>query len=370
VLGFSLNDVAGRLLARRVASAAELTSAAALIALPLGVLGMAVTGFVGIEFRHGFLADADIPSIWVAASSVFLIIVTNAVGGVLIRTGAMRWYFRAFAAGAVTQFLVTLALDAAGALSPSLALAAYAFSLLVTLILCLMAVAAEIGRAGVIPRFNPVVLRSFLRGSGFLHVTTLGNYLNLRLDLLLVGALASARQAGLYSVSTALAGIGFTAFETLSLALAHPVTQADDDDAVRQTVEFIQRSWILIGAATALTAAIAYPIVRLLYGSNWTGSVLPLLILIVAGGAVTMGGIFHLALLRFGRPRGLAIASVAAAAVNLGANVLLIPVAGIAGAALASVVSYWLLAIILARMFLRATSVDGAELLHIRVPTR
>jgi O-antigen/teichoic acid export membrane protein len=157
----------------------------------------------------------------------------------------------------------------------------------------------------------------------------------------------------------------FALFETISQALAYPVTQSSDRDAIKHTVGFIQRSWVILAVAIAITAAAAEPVIRFVYGNQWSGSIVPLIILTTATGALAIAGSLYIALLRFVRPILLAGAAIAAAAVNIAANFALIPLWGIDGAATASVLSYWLLAGLLVRLFSRATQVRPSLLFKV-----
>lgn len=355
VFGFSLEDVAGRILAQRRMAARELMRMQAALLPALSIAGSLLAGFLGIVLRRRYLAHADVATVWLSASTILLAIPANALGGTLVRIGGLSWYFRSLAIGAVAQVSFVAIVAGMGSLSPRLAVLAYVLSLVITLAILYSTIASRLGRGAFLPRFSSRLIRSFARGAVSLHAATIGNYLNLRVDLLLLGALASPRQVGLYSVAASLAALVFAGFETISQSLAHPITELSHQDAIRHTVEFIRRTSPIAAIIIALTAAAAYPLVRFVYGAQWTDSVPPLLILAGAAGGLAIGGNFHLALLRYGRPRLLAAATISAALVNVGANLLLIPIAGINGAAAASLASYWFVAIVSAVMFSRAT---------------
>jgi O-antigen/teichoic acid export membrane protein len=102
-----------------------------------------------------------------------------------------------------------------------------------------------------------------------------------------------------------------------------------------------------------VVAAAAYPAILVLYGREWVGSALPLAILVVGAVAIPLAGPARAYLVREGRLRDISAITLGTLAANIVLNVATIPLIGIAGAALASLVTYWALGLLLARQFRR-----------------
>lgn len=93
----------------------------------------------------------------------------------------------------------------------------------------------------------------------------------------------------------------------------------------------------------------------IVYGDSWRGSVLPFVILLVALLAMVIESPVRNLLLGVGRPWSISAAGFAAMLVNVALNLALLPVLGLAGAALASTVSYWLAAGLMLWLLARRT---------------
>jgi O-antigen/teichoic acid export membrane protein len=246
-------------------------------------------------------------------------------------------------------------LSSVGRLTPELALvatfagyAAYATGLTFALV-------RRIGRVALVPRFDPRLIRPAIRHGLALHLSTIGLFLNFRVDLFLVAALLSAREAGLYSLAVGLAEFVFLGAFTLAQSAMRVQTEESEEVAARYTLRFIRRSWLLAAALAGLTSIAAYPFVLVVYGSVWAPSVAPLVVLTAAAVALTLEAPLRTFLIRVVRPAALWRPAAIALAVNVGLNLILIPALGITGAALASLISYGCYGVLLLRLFHNAT---------------
>jgi O-antigen/teichoic acid export membrane protein len=204
--------------------------------------------------------------------------------------------------------------------------------------------ARAVGARALTPIAEMRLVRLALHTGVRLQPASVALWLNLKIDLLIVGLLATTHAAGLYSLSATLAEIVFVAVATIGLAALETQTKADPKTAVAYTVDFIGQNLGLAIVLGTLAAAISYPFVVLVYGSAWTGSVLPFALLMPAVVALAVEGPARDLLVRIASPLAISVASLAGLAVNVGLNFLLIPTIGISGASLASVVSYWVAA--------------------------
>jgi O-antigen/teichoic acid export membrane protein len=195
-----------------------------------------------------------------------------------------------------------------------------------------------------------------------------------RADVVLLGILAPAASVGIYVVayqSVEPILILATAGTATILALGH-TTDAREGGAV--TARLI-RETVLIGGLLAVLAAVLAPIlVPVVYGPAFADAVGPLIILLPGIVALAVARVAMSDILRRNLLEWLAGIAIIAAALNVGLNLALIPIAGPSGAALASLGSYVLLAAFAIAVDLRAggfaartlipTSADVADVLR------
>jgi O-antigen/teichoic acid export membrane protein len=186
--------------------------------------------------------------------------------------------------------------------------------------------------------------------------------LSSRIDLLIVGALASARSAGLYSLALTLASSAYLVTRTLSLSVLDRQMQDEVGAALRFTAMFVRQAFALGLATCGVVAALSYPFITIIYGSAWHGSVLPFAILIVAVGAMAPEEPVRQMLFRVGRPLQLSVVAWMGVAVNAAATVAMFGALGITGAAIGSVVAFWLYAAIMMIVLTRTTGIRGRDL--------
>ena len=121
-----------------------------------------------------------------------------------------------------------------------------------------------------------------VRGGIALQPTAIALYLNIRVDLLIVGALTSARATRPLSLAASLAGVVLVGAAQLALAGMRRQTDAPLLQANRYTVEFIRQTSIVVVVGSLLAAAAMWPLLRLGFGRTWTPSALPAAILCLA----------------------------------------------------------------------------------------
>jgi O-antigen/teichoic acid export membrane protein len=167
-------------------------------------------------------------------------------------------------------------------------------------------------------------------------VGSLSSLLNARLDQLLVGVLASTRSLGAYAVAVNAAEIVFYVPTAFALALLSTIARdAPDLRALRVTLAF--RAALLVTAALSIVGALLGPlVVPLVFGAQYGESVLPYVLLLPGGLGFTATGILSPALLLWSSPRLASVGPGIALVVGVVLDFQLIPVHGVAGAALAA----------------------------------
>jgi O-antigen/teichoic acid export membrane protein len=355
VFHLSIESAVGRLLARREATPVELARLSVQASIVLGGAGAVAALAIGLAARDDLLGAASTTAIVYAAATVPPSVAGTLFAALLLRRGRVRAFGYIQAGQAAAQFALLLAAAATDALTPESTLLINLIATAGVVAAMGIALARDLGAGALLPLLPLHRSLRAVRLGASLHLATVGAYLNLRIDLLLVGAVLDARRAGLYSLAVVLAELVGIATATVASSALQGQTELEERAAIRYTLDVVRQSLAAAVLLSVLVAAFAYPFVVVVYGATWRGSVLPFVILLVALLALVIEAPIRSLLLRVGRPRSISAAAFGAMLVNVALNLALLPVLGIAGAALASLVSYWLVAALMVWLLGRRT---------------
>lgn len=184
---------------------------------------------------------------------------------------------------------------------------------------------------------------------GFLSLTTYN------FDILLIGLLAGAHAAGIYGAAyrlVALPAVLATSYFS-SLLPSLDRTYKEGGQTLRSLLDKSVRLTAVVGVGLGVGGSmLARPGFELLYGAQYLDSVLPFQILIWSVTLLFINRNFRVLLVSFGHQRYQLLVVASAAGLNVGLNLLLIPLYGLAGAAVATVLSE-LLTLFLSYFFTR-----------------
>ncbi|TQL88223.1 O-antigen/teichoic acid export membrane protein [Actinoallomurus bryophytorum] len=227
------------------------------------------------------------------------------------------------------------------------------------------AVPAVVAMSAVRPRFRDrdraLARRAIGMGLRY-HPGHISLYLLLRVDVLILNALTSRTAVGLYSVAVMLMDLTRTAADSVAQVTLHQQMGDDHDSATALTVRTTRLATLLAAGSVGLMCAAAPFLIPLVYGSAFAGSLSPLLALapgLVALGATRTLGSF---LLRLHRPLVTSCLAFGVLVANVALNLLLIPMWGIVGCALASSAGYCALAALQTAWFVHVTGVPYRRL--------
>lgn len=196
------------------------------------------------------------------------------------------------------------------------------------------------------PAWRPDLLRPALAMGIRGQAGNVLQFLNLRLDLLMIPALLELSAAGTYlvavRVSEVIAQVGNAAASLIFPAVA--------GQAVRETAlteNTIRVSLGVVVVAAVLLAVLSEPLLALAFGPEYAPAADSVRILAVAMVPLTLTRILAGDLKGRGRAGLVSVAMLCALIVTAGLNLLLIPPLGIAGAAIASLVAYLVSATVL-----------------------
>lgn len=202
-------------------------------------------------------------------------------------------------------------------------------------------------------------LRTVVRFATPAYGSNVLQYLNYRFDLFIVAYFRDLREVGLYALAASLAQLVWLVSNSVGTVVFARIGSSNDEPSAAATrTAALARGLLLIQLVLAATlAVVAQPLLRVLYGTAFEPAVSALWLLLpgvaVFGGATVLAA--HLAGL--GRPGlNLRVAAVSLV-VTVVLNMMLVPMLGMNGAAVASSASYVTTWAMTALLFSRATSV-------------
>ena len=195
---------------------------------------------------------------------------------------------------------------------------------------------ADRRRGRAVPGENPASARTFW---AFSAPRAVGASLETALDwsdVLVVAALTSPRDAGIYAVVTRAVRAGQVVDRAMRIAVSPRISHllAVGDRAAATTLHTsVARGLILLSWPFYLTLAILGPAVLALFGPGFAAGQLALAILAVAMMVSSASGMLQSVLLQGGRSPWQMYNKAAVLALNIGLSLLLVPMVGITGAA-------------------------------------
>jgi O-antigen/teichoic acid export membrane protein len=191
------------------------------------------------------------------------------------------------------------------------------------------------------------------------RVMLLGNY---RLDAWILGAVAGARELGLYSVAVAWSGSLYFVPSALTVVQRPDLVRANRDEAAHRASIIFRRA-ILITLVPAIVMIAAAPFLcSTLMGSEFSGSIDDLRVLTLGVFGVVAMKLLGNAITAQRRPGLASIAFSAGFVCTIILDIILIPRYGGLGAALASSIAYTLGGIFIGFVFVRALGARTREL--------
>ncbi|MGW5359451.1 lipopolysaccharide biosynthesis protein [Actinopolymorpha pittospori] len=333
---------------------------AAILGLALVALGVAVvlTGAAGLVVGN-LVLDQQTPLLLVAAAVMAAATIGyEVVGSLLLGLERRRAYVWADVSRSVATFGLTLVILGLVSRTAEGYVLATGLGVAVPALATLLVLRRVTGSLR--PRFDRALSRDALRLGLAGQVGNVLTFLNLRLDLLLVPALLRLDLAGIYFVATRVSEVvGQASTAASSMLFPHVAGQSDPNDTT--TTERTSRLTLLAtGVVAVLLAAVSPFVLSLFFGPVYRRGTQALLILLASMLPLALARILAADLKGRGRPGLVSIGTGIGAILTVIADVTLIPLLGIEGAALASLLAYAGTAVILLGCYRR---VSGGRLL-------
>lgn len=293
----------------------------------------AAMALAGIPIANVLAGGRSIVSMYLRIGFFLLPVILFSGLLVSVANGLQRW--RALIAAQLAQPVVILVGVIVLFASDRLTVKSAAILTLASSVSPILPVAHILRGAGH-PHFDPRVARESILFGIRAWVGGLGSIANARLDQLLMIRLVSERTLGLYVVATNT--VGFSSILTGASASAiFPRVAAGERGLATRSVRTIL---LVVGALGVLAAALAVPLLRVLYGSRFTDAAPIVWVLLAANlplaGATMLGTV----LTGSGRPNASAVSEMGALAITIPGLVVLLPVLGGIGAAVVSLIAY------------------------------
>jgi len=334
-----------------------------LVSAVMGAVGLALL-LAGPALLPSLFSDTPSVLILLAGLTIPLSLHSQFTAGLMTLMGQVTWQFMAALIAGVVQVVVIGGLFALGKVTPQAVLATSLLSIGLTWLLVVVRFRVP-GSSRV--RFDGHLMSMTLRQSLPLHLAMVIFFLHLRVDAFLVKAMRGSTALGIYSVSVMLAETMYLAMDSIAVSLV-PRQVANSPAGGAQDALRASRIIVMVGGSVALLwVALGWPILRIFFGSEFLSAYPPLVVLLPGLLALGLQRVCGAAILREGKPGRMALIYAVGLMVNVGLNLILIPMLGIVGAALSSSVSYSLGAL----LFLKWTaSIAGKPMVEGVVPTR
>ena len=353
VTHLSMELAGSRMFARREIMIAPLARVLSFWFLAVSAVSTAIAFGLGLLLREDVLAGATTEMVLIASLTIPALFATQLAGQLLIVRGRLIAHGLASASGAVLQLALTLYLLATSNLTASTALATAALGFGSVGLLLIIALARDVGKGALLPRPAWPVLQKLVSLGARIHPATVALQLDPRLSLILVGALLTSSDAGVYSLALSLMGTVLLATQALSVSAVHTQYAEVETHATSFTLEFARQSFLLSLICASVMAAIAHPLILILYGNAFAEATVPFVILLLATVAVAIENPCRVLLTRVAHPLVVSGLVIGAITLNVAATIVLVQTLDIIGAAIATAVSYWVLTLLMLRMVSR-----------------
>lgn len=327
-----------RLWSRRLASADELVTSAALFALGFGAAAVGLTWLLYALGPGSLFRGTTALDLVVILLVVPILIHSLLVTGLLVVGGDLQRVNVAVLLGAIAQAVGLGALFIADRLTVRAALALYVVNYLVPWLLMLRAVRG-LGRVR-----RPVpwrLMATQLKIGAQYEPSIVFYYLNLRLDVIFVRRYLDLASVGIYSIAVLLAEVIWVVTDSVSWSVRERQANAPPDEAIEVSVRAVRMTLLLsflVGAAMAAAVPVGIPLV---FGREFAPATAVVWALLPAVGGMAVWKVLGPLLVRLLPPWTTPALSAFSLLANVAANVVLIPRLGIVGAGLASALSYW-----------------------------
>jgi O-antigen/teichoic acid export membrane protein len=214
-----------------------------------------------------------------------------------------------------------------------------------------------------LPRLRSGLLRRSLHYGVRAQLGGLVQFVNYRLDMLLVNALLGSAPAGVYSAAVAVSALIWLLPDAIG-RVVFPRTAVSGQQTANRFTPLVCRQTLLISVVSAaVLALLARFLIPAFYGSRFADAVVPFLVLLPGVIMSALTRVLGPDLMGRGKPQYNSYAAAIAAVATIILDITLIPRMGVIGAALASTIAYGIAALALLIWFLRFSGAGVSQVL-------
>lgn len=194
-----------------------------------------------------------------------------------------------------------------------------------------------------------------------LHVGNIAQFLNYRLDVLLVSIILTPVSVGLYTTATGLAERIWDIPAAIRTPLLYHAS-ARPESAAQLTARLCRVIATILGLICLFLVVAGTPLIQFLYGKDFLPAVPAIMLLLPGVWSLGIGKLVAIHLTSMGRPEVGTWAALASLAATIILDVILIPKWGISGAAVASSAAYTISTAVVMHVFRRTTGIHIFDL--------
>ncbi len=350
---------------RRVGAAPDRVASAALgMALLVSVLALLVSVAFAERVSAWLLKDAPTGILLLAVAAVpfqLTALYFNGIARGLDRFALQNWYRFLTNLGRLAAIAGVILLAGGGLREVLIA------SLVVHAVTGTGLVLSVLRLTGLRPRPDLAEVAPTLRYGVKAWVHGLAGNLHERVDVFMLAfLLQDPAQVAFYAIAASVVDYMKRLPESVAVAVLPQLSALDPQHAGALASTALRHTLLWVGLSILAAAPVGSFALPLVYGSDYAASVTPFLILLLGFASLAVYRVLVRYFLAIDRQAVNVASQIFSAGVNVGLNFWLIPRYGIAGAAIASVASYGLEALILVVAFVRSTGLGVRELLVIR----
>ena len=183
---------------------------------------------------------------------------------------------------------------------------------------------------------SPKLLKDMALFSFQTHAANLSTFLRLRFDMFFIAHFLSTAEVGYYSVAVGMIAVLWYIPTAIAQVLIPHISWRDDEAGDRLTPRLARLGFTVALVGGIILGGSGWWLIRFVFGEAFSPAYIPLLYLIPGGVIYSLGKVIAGDLLGRGLPRYAMIISILSLIINIAANLFLIPLLGIAGAALSA----------------------------------
>jgi len=335
------------------------------LSVPLAILAAVCAGVGLVVGGHAMGLQPDAALVATALVLSAATVLADVTGSMLLGVGANAPYtiaegLRYFSTLPLVLVILLLLPSAAGYLGASV---------VAVVVAALFALIVVKRRAGTIrPQIDLPTWRKALRFGLRGQPGNILQYFSLRVDLVLVGALAGLGPAAVYLVVTRIAEVS-TQVANAATSFLFPAVATIG--APSHLTGGVIRAVIVIVSAMSIGLAVIGPaLLRILFGSPYDTGYPTLVILLIASVPLSYSRLISGDIKGRGRPGLVSIASMIGVPITILGDILFVPLYGIAAAAVVSLVAYGATAFALGRAYRDVSGIPAMDLVPTMVDVR